>query len=543
MKEEIYKAKLESFRSTKQYDRSDLSQDHGLNYSSKYPYFQFESTFADEKTFIENFGNPLFHILKEYIMVVVEKNGDKVSLKIFYGRKIRNPGLFWFKTTKNCDFLSVNLKTGNVYQGSILNYQKKRKYTKKIKCNFFLNSPLDEQQNKLKRFSKIFKQTNSEFYTSPIQAFINLIDQNNNFKLSPNNRLLKFHYDKKQIKYPNNFYLFPQFFVGNEIKKLLKKNQNRLVESVMIHFKVNGARLRKVLHEVSNINLINYLTFKSIFGEDWLNQDELLLKQIIESTKNFNITFVDSETFKSLATKKEKRNSFNLLKDSLTTFSVDFYTLADHFRFWCELKRYGDNQTVWKSDGTSDKFFREEHLDWSDKLDHYRKGYYERIYPSVYSNLLSDFEHEGIRYFPVLLISSSDYNEESSIQSNCVKGYIGRCSSVIVSLRRDSNDSVDRLTVEYSLSRIPDLKWVVMKRIQTKAKFNSEPSSDWTKPLQILDSKINEISLHKEFTTHGLKKTCNNGIILESKSEFDDKGNLKWSHNPIDQSILTDYFF
>jgi hypothetical protein len=54
-------------------------------------------------------------------------------------------------------------------------------------------------------------------------------------------------------------------------------------------------------------------------------------------------------------------------------------------------------------------------------------------------------------YYPVLLTNSSVYNQESQLQSNCVKGYIGKTGSIIVSLRKGSIDSDIRGTIEYSL--------------------------------------------------------------------------------------------
>ena len=89
-----------------------------------------------EETFVKEFGNPLYSVNKEYFMVVLEKREDKVSLKYFIGSKSRGVGKSWFKTSKNVYFLTVNTKTGDVYHGNMIGYQRK-KCVKKITRNYF----------------------------------------------------------------------------------------------------------------------------------------------------------------------------------------------------------------------------------------------------------------------------------------------------------------------------------------------------------------------------------------------------------------------
>ena len=63
-------------------------------------------------------------------MVVVEKDGDKVSIKTFHGWKHRRAGVQWFKISKNMDFISVNVRTGDVYVGGLINFHLKKKCKK-----------------------------------------------------------------------------------------------------------------------------------------------------------------------------------------------------------------------------------------------------------------------------------------------------------------------------------------------------------------------------------------------------------------------------
>jgi hypothetical protein len=71
------------------------------NATQKHPLFLHDSTFKDEETFLNNFGNPMWSVSKQYFMVVVEKEGDKVAIKTFDGFLHRRGGVQWFKKTKN----------------------------------------------------------------------------------------------------------------------------------------------------------------------------------------------------------------------------------------------------------------------------------------------------------------------------------------------------------------------------------------------------------------------------------------------------------
>ena len=92
MKEELYKINFERFSSTSHKNTSPInltsltSEDDFamINYSiptKKHPLFLSDKNFTDEKTYLENYGNPLYSVLKEYVMIVVEKTEDKILKK------------------------------------------------------------------------------------------------------------------------------------------------------------------------------------------------------------------------------------------------------------------------------------------------------------------------------------------------------------------------------------------------------------------------------------------------------------------------------
>ena len=178
----------------------------------------------------------------------------------------------------------------------------------------------------------------------------------------------------------------------------------------------------------------------------------------------------------------------------------------------------------------------EEHLDWTEKIDYYRRGIYRRIYPKIYSEIINvPILDGGSEFFPTILNSSTEYNNESIIQSNCVKTYIGRASSIIVSLRKHSLDSENRATVEYRINLVDDTNKIKFERIQTLGRFNSSLEESWNNVLKILDTRLNSIIENNFYQNVKLIKECANGVKLESDSEFDTNGYLRWTYKSIIQ--------
>jgi hypothetical protein len=54
------------------------------------------------------FDNPMYSVMKEYVMIIVEKNEDKIAIKFFQGYKHRREGKPWFKVEKKKN--SENIK-------------------------------------------------------------------------------------------------------------------------------------------------------------------------------------------------------------------------------------------------------------------------------------------------------------------------------------------------------------------------------------------------------------------------------------------------
>jgi len=541
MKQEIYKKSFEKYESilykdTLPVNLNSLTKEDDFmvtNYSpptEKHPLFIFDKTFTDEKTYIENYSNPMYSVMKHYVMVVVEKYEDKVSLKVFRGYKNRRAGKSWFKVCKNVDYVSVNIKTGDVYFGFIHDFQKKR-CTKRIRRNVFLNDPLNNLKCILKNNISQFSDDSYNEVMNAFSSFMFEIDQRINFEeLNFSQRLFRFYLNKRGIKYPNNFGVYADILVGPEIRKLLKKNDNKLVDSFMIKHQLSGKKIKKALHTCTKLNIELYQVARKLFGDDWLNQDEEnVIVDILDSVVG---TMNIPDLFIEIISKEELKKVYRLFKQVYIHQDLDMFTFLDHIRMYTELKMCGENELKWTSfeDKTE---FRKEHLDWTDKLQHYKQGTYTRHYPEyMYEKISEPIFHD---YYPILLNKSSSYNEESNTQSNCVKGYIGKPNSLIISLRKGGKDSEERATVEYKLTKVDDVIYIL--RVQSLGKFNGKLDGTWELVLLNLDLSVLSCVRDPRFEPVKLTKECTNGTILESDSYWDE-GKLRWEHKHIESNNL-----
>ena len=87
-------------------------------------------------------------------------------------------------------------------------------------------------------------------------------------------------------------------------------------------------------------------------------------------------------------------------------------------------------------------------------------------------------------------MTSDDYNNESNVQTNCVRTYVDHVSSFIISLRRGNIESTERLTIEYRIYPTEQIGEYEVNRIQTKAKRNGNPDESWDESLKFLDDRI-----------------------------------------------------
>lgn len=552
MKEELYKFSGNTIYESIKYKShlpidvlQSAEESMKLDVNKKKLYFLKESQFHDEKTFVENYGNPLYTVKSKSILVVVEKYDDKVSIKLFTTERQRLRGNHFFKVTKIVNYLTVNLKTGDFYLGLIMNYHKKRKKSKNFSKNTLSYNLLNNFgvliRNNLSTFC--FKQgaiSDNSIYVVPsrvieiLSSFIKVDEKVESYQTDNRNKLLQFYLEKKKIKYPNNYHLyFRDMGSYLRLKNLNKFNRN-VIDAFMDHHELKGKKIKKALHICSDLNVKLLKFLINIFGQDRINKDEFLILNALNFKFNY-YHFLDLRFFRSDdCSSAEMNRIYELFRDSILYDRIELNTLSDHLFYYTELKNYGETDLKWMSYNKST--FNKEHTEWVDKFEFYRKGSYIRIYPIRFQEISEEkFVVNDKTYYPVLLKTSTDFNLESSTQSNCVKGYIGKPSSIIFSIRVGSIDSEERATVEY-LIRKNDSEGIHKIRSQSLGRFNSKLTEEWEKPLNILDRRVEYYIKSKIFEPVKIEKECSNGVKLHSDSDWEG-GRLKWTYKPIEKDL------
>ena len=216
----------------------------------------------------------------------------------------------------------------------------------------------------------------------------------------------------------------------------------------------------------------------------------------------------------------EKEKIFTYFKWQLNG-DINQNTLNDHIIYYNELKTYGERVTL--NAKTIDDFVTE-HANWSVLISTYKQGYHVRNYNDGFVDNVeqSIYDFSGIEYQPVLLRSSDEYNEESAYQNNCVRTYIDKCPSVIVSLR--NANGVERGTIEYMLNYDPSKKKLNIKRVQYLGKFNKSLPESWNHIMEILDGQVNKALNSETFemfmkTQYINNKTVKRKMILKEPND------------------------
>jgi len=482
------------------------------------------STHKTKEKFEENLLNPLWNVSMSRYIMVIEKNEEKIRIKFYYYHKSRAAGRKFYKVTTSVKFYSYNYVKNALYEGSVNNFHKKRKFTKSMRRIGPNMNPMSSIRSHIQNMisyenysSTISRLTNESFFTERADEIYKLflnsipgIENYNNIEKS-DNRFYKLYYDKQNVKLPNNWesliFGFPQPKL-----RIIRKNKFKYVDALMEINKLKGDKVRRVLHNVTNFIPDNFKIAVSMFGEN------MILQQPDEFVKKMFQNNLYLSACNLILPPKEKKNAFEIFK-LVVDQQINNNTFIDHYIFYNSVSKF--EKIKWSSKDAES--FRQEHLDWTERHDFYTKGDYRRIYDQKFIDYSQEkiFDSQNNVYYPILLQSSKEYNEESYSQSNCVKTYIQKPNSLIISLRKGSKDSKERATIEFSILMVGDK--IYLNRIQTLGRFNFKLDDSWVVPIALLDNRIRnsmsnfEYELPKIEAKFGHKTIVANGIFKKDK--------------------------
>jgi hypothetical protein len=546
--ETLYKFSIERYHVVVYQPYNEIPQSEKNNYHSMFKVYedsvdellrsQFtpESRHETEDAFIKHYGNPIATVEVYRSTMVIERTGPKISVKFYSYIKYRRAGFKYFKRKKSMRYLTYNTETKCFFRGQSTGFEGSKRVASTVKKNFFLESPIRLFLNAIPDFeillskdSYVVKHSVStgglfvkDFF---IQTFLKLIPGFTFSHLhSMDHDLYKLYLINKGIKYPNNWFAFKNV-VPIPRKHIWKRNGFKLVDTIMDINKLNGDKMRNILHKITNYNPKVITYYDDFFGKDFMRQQSVEDCVLLYDFNLYDHHSVPNLKFSNFSP-KEKKNIYKVLVSSLKEGEGQrlLNSFYDHTRFYNKIK--GFEPIKWKS--TNMEEFHDEHMAWSNKYSYYTDGIYEREYDQSLIDCIQvpivDFY--GKVFNPVVLTTTSDYNGESAHQQNCVRSYIQRASSFIISLRTD--DGKNRATIEYRMSKLEN-KYPVFQRVQTLGRFNQSLSKDWDNAISILDMRINDYFRSTKSLSFSLKTMIANQVRKVEDAKVDEKsGQYIW---------------
>jgi hypothetical protein len=477
--------------------------------------------FFTEEDFVKHFGNPCATVNFNRQRLFIEEGDDKISIKFQIHQKSRVVGSKYFSERKSTNYLTFNFKKKMFYSGTFSTKKKKViggsmnvNPTYFAIENFLRNLRIDDSV-KVDQYiyfflEKIWDRMGIEnpqnFQWDCVRSFYSLT-----------------YYLVNGIKIPNNWKKFTGIFFS---KKELKKFNMNLVDTAMDKLKLNGSKVKQIFNEMDWVDFDKLHMTYSLLGIDRFNKIENKYFYEYYSNNEFSHPIEDNKMGRYFECFYEQYNQYqnNRMSTPLTSKEKDrildlikyFYghnkwsILLDHLDMKRDLLNLGEEV---KFKFTNISSFNLEHEEFSRLLQSYRKGEVERFYGNI-DSLEKPIEHEGETYYPVLLRKTSDYEEESQHQRNCVRTYAERPECLIFSIRKESTDGDERITVEYQYRHNEILN------VQERAKFNEMPSLEFSQVAKIQLANINLMYKLETLKLPKLIKKYRSGKVIEQESTF-----------------------
>lgn len=447
------------------------------------------------------FGDPFNRIEVNLHKRLIYKDENKLVIKILHKNKFRSVNWKFFKETSSYSCISFNLKTGNF---TIISQYANRKKSTIFRTNsftrlkFLVKSPvnfyLETIESNIKN-EKIRQEFHKVFNDKEFILILNKELLNNKLPipdtLNINSDLLfdtivEDFVKKRGIKVPNDYKkLLINFY---PLQKVLKKNDNKLIQSILDTYKIKSKGTIKYIHENKDINLSTFINTCYIFGDDYHHYvTRITPNYFTEPNKHIGNKYSIQTPIEYHMTKDEKNNMLNVINSYMEdrTYTDNFHIiLNDHLRMIKEIRKY-DPALMFNTRNYRD--FNADHSKLSGIISKINKGWTieyqfdEKMLEDVESDLLAlkDFDNL-ITFNPYILKREEDYIEEGAYMHHCVASYANKDKSIIVSLR--TPDKIERVTSEFDIQ--------TGRCIQSRYFSNQNPPSFFEDGLDLLKEKV-----------------------------------------------------
>ena len=453
---------------------------------------------------------------------------NKISIRYSYVVRKRRVGRQYFSVLKTHRYVTYNYVTKNFYHGTIETTRKKVK-RKKVRCNTFyipfltevklairrnVNHIISQNQNWQSLVSTAYSQMTKgdEIAMDALKQFAYSIYSKNNILLNYNSNYLegemyKMYLKDNNVSYPDSV---NQYTVIPTPKSKLLKHGN-VVHYFMNIADLKGRRVRQILNQTTHIDFKTLVDVYHNMGVDYFSK---IRESFFKDENNFLYhRYYNHDAFEKKKifplTNLDKKRIVDLINNDS---EIIWNMIMDHLITISKLKKFGEEV---KMRFTNRDEFNEEHYRITELLENYRDGKVSRFNGHDFQKELSEMiMYDGFQFYPVLLTNSTQYNEESKVQSNCVRTYIEKPQNIIISLRRNTMFGSDRITVEYLITPMG------FERVQNRKKYN-QSTDEWDEDLmRILDYRLDRLYEKGIFQLTKIWKEFNNGKVIERSATF-----------------------
>ena len=490
-----------------------------------------DSDNVNESEFQENYGNHVVGVSSEQSTFLVEEYGDKIACKVYHTCRDRQVGSKYFKVRRYLTFITYNTKTKNFYTGTIERKNKKL-IRKLIRVNNFHQHPFSSLHLQIRRnirdLSKgVFNSDKSnglmvrnlntlmlpsdrgdDVSSSVMELFLSkVIDSTNieygNHGIDWEHKFYLTYLKANGFKYPDNYSEYLKLAIP---KGLMRKHIN-IVSLFMTVNQLRGKKVRSILNTVHDLNFDLLCKLFHLMGVDYFNKIDTNVF-VNKSPMGFLSLKVERILEDMSILYSDKGRLVKLLNNGLNPL-----LMFDHLKMVNTLNIKFNHSFKIKFKSRTE--FDNEHYELSELLASYKKGNVTRFYGKNITQVIEEIVpgFMGVDYYPKVLLTSKDYNDESQKQHNCVRSYIEKPTSLIISLRVGGEDSKERATLEYRFLASGDLK-----RVQSLGGRNTNLSVAYDASLEIIDNRVSKLYREKKLKTPTLTKEYKGGKVINRKS-------------------------
>ena len=443
-----------------------------------------------KKYYNEPFSDILVVILERSII----RRGDKVTIKSNKYTKHRGFNCKYFKSNSFTTSVTFDMVKGDfLIIGTTFTGKKKSKpIFRKNSFNHLMNfirstdGPFKFLRNHMSKNNGLYKELYNVFDDKHFNEALYLVFKRMISFPTDGSLFREYFYDEvmrwfintKKIKTPNEYKDLILKYYPTE--KYLKKNDRKLVASILDVFQIKSKITIKLLHERPNIDLRSLLRLCYLFGDEYqkyigsisvdmfgvmstINDLPSSSLKMMESTcsdyKNhgYDINDIEKENLLKVLTSEPERG---------TTVNENFIGLVvDHFRMLNRIREYDPNIRMRANSRIK---FHNEHNELSKIISAIKKGWViQYFYPEetirqiqqpikvfksikIGPTLMGTDMDDYITITPFVLTREEEYIEEGKFMHHCVASYAETDTSIIISLRTE--DEQDRVTCEFKIN-------------------------------------------------------------------------------------------